>query len=78
MNPGAGELGVIGRFMSDIDRARCVDEAVDVLHDVIIGLGFPQLVYGWTRTPCRVDGKWATGLCCKHGARPRGVTQLGD
>ncbi|MBL8648267.1 MAG: autoinducer binding domain-containing protein [Sphingosinicella sp.] len=59
MNPEAGELGVIGRFMSDIDRARCVDEAVDVLHDVIIGLGFPQLVYGWTRTPCRVDGKWA-------------------
>lgn len=25
-----------------------------------------------------VVGKGSNGLCCKHGARPRGVTQLGD
>jgi 3-oxoadipate enol-lactonase len=23
-------------------------------------------------------GQWLGRLCCKHGARPRGVTQLGD
>lgn len=30
------------------------------------------------RTSLRPDAEQTTGLCCKHGARPRGVTQLGD
>ena len=26
----------------------------------------------------KTELQYVNGLCCKHGARPRGVTQLGD
>ena len=32
---------------------------------------------GGTRIPNHLFAS-SRGLCCKHGARPRGVTQLGD
>lgn len=47
---------IVSRFASDLEQARSLDQAVDVLHDAIQALGWPQVVYGWapqdrTRAP---------------------------
>lgn len=38
---------IVKRFAADLEHANDLDEAVDVLHDAIYALGWPQTVYGW-------------------------------
>lgn len=39
---------IVRRFAADLEQANSLDEAVDVLHDAIHALGWPQTVYGWS------------------------------
>lgn len=48
---------IVKRFAAELERAGSLDEAVDVLHDAIYALGWPQNVYGWA----------------PHGIQPRNV-----
>lgn len=58
MSPGLAELDALSRFMTDLDASASADAAVDVLHAFMLDLGFPRLVYGWTRAPRHEDGRW--------------------
>jgi len=45
-------------------------QTVDLQRDALVAAGVdPRNLH---------TDKASGGLCCKHGARPRGVTQLGD
>lgn len=38
---------IVKRFVGDLEQVDSLDAAVDVLHDAIMALGWPQAVYGW-------------------------------
>ncbi|WP_188064335.1 helix-turn-helix transcriptional regulator [Sphingobium sp. KCTC 72723] len=55
----SSDLAFVVDFVESLDRTRSFDEAIEVLHETIVGLGFPQLAYGWTRSAQHANGRWA-------------------
>jgi len=47
----------VNRFVAEIDRAKTMDVAMDILADTVARLGFPRVLYAFTPTPRAANGR---------------------
>ena len=67
MEPTLVPMAAVKDLASGLDKARRLEEALDVLHDITLRLGFPRLVYGSINTVHLPPDTWAAAPLIVRG-----------